>query len=134
MNLHKIFLVGLAALAMLGSISFAAPATAADHPWGPHIAVSMHGDEPYFSTGADEEDARVQAMFNCQVDYGANGCTRAISVPSDWYLVALACDNGSRIRGFVSASEWDYTKAYANAYQKVRNAGWPSNCWSVGEW
>lgn len=122
------------ALMLAGSLAVATPASAADHAWGPHIAISMHGSEVYFSDGADEDDARSQAMFNCQVDYGSNGCTRGTSVPSDWFLVGLACSSGGSTRGFTAASEHSYDQAYSNAYQKVRNAGWPDNCWSVGEW
>jgi hypothetical protein len=131
-------LLGLAAFAALsiGSIAFAAPALAADHSWGPHMAVSASGTDVYYAEGRDEADARNKAYQYCSRDYDT-GCDAGKSVPlyEGWAISVLYCDDGGSWNNFEGASQNGLGQARSYSWSRALNAGWRrSDCYEVANY
>ena len=129
-------LFGLAAIAALsiGSFAFAAPAMAADHTWGPHMAISSYKDDVYYMEGDSESDARNLAMTQCGIHH-RTGCTAGKSVPlyEGWEIAVVYCDDGHNWYDFEGASQtggaWDYAWSRSSGYRQRFCTEIPSDDW-----
>ena len=110
------------------AFAMAVPAVIAPQPaeagW---IAVSVQGNGWGYGVGNSEDEARGNAIFQCEL--ANSSCSRGTAVEEWWWLAAVVC-NGV---GFTAGSQWSAQQAINNAVQKGNNAGrW--NCSVVGTW
>ncbi len=119
--MKKLVLAAVAAVSMLAAA--VPPAEAQRGQVWHSISMTLDGDGWGYAEGYDEEEARANAMFQCQIAPNYN-CGRGISVPLYWYLTGIYCENRYGGHSYVAGSQWSFSQADENAYQKARNGGY----------